>query len=126
MKPDGGSDRAKALLFTAIVMKHVGGRFDAGPAGANMPLPSKLSMALSWATTAACVGRGPAAPRACTNSRADSHPYAAKMSGRWLGATCLSQCRKRLTSGMLSSPPNIASGWARTEPLVWPVRKAGS
>src|SRR3954451_1126276 len=116
MKPDGGSARTNLPFWTLITMKQFGGRFDAGPAGASMPLPSKLSIFFSSASTLARVGLGPAAVRAWTKRRADSQPKAAKMSG--LPPTDFSHLLKSWTSGMLSSPWNIASCWSRIEPLV--------
>ena len=64
------------------------------------------------------------------NRRPDSHPYAAKMSVCWPGATCLSHFKKSWTSGMMSSPAYMASCWSRMAPLVAgaasDVTKAGS
>src|SRR3954453_4643079 len=116
MEPDGGSALTNLPFCTLMTMKQFGGRLDAGPAGASMPLPSKLSILLSSAMTLARVGLGPAAVNACTNRRADSQPKAAKMSG--LPPTCFSHLLKSWTSGRLSSPWNMASCWSRIDPFV--------
>ena len=102
----------------AKAMKQLDGRFDAGPAGASIPLPSKLSIFFSSAVTPPRVGLGPAAVRAWTNRRPDSQPKAAKMSGLRPGSTCFSHLLKSCTSGRLSSPAYMASCWSRMAPLV--------
>ena len=70
MNPVGGSLRTNLPLTTLTVMKHVGGRFEAGPAGASIPLPSKLSIFLSSDSRPARVALGPAAERAWTKVQA--------------------------------------------------------
>ena len=76
-----------------------------------MPLPSYDLMLRSAAITLPLVGLGPAAWSACTNIRADVHPYTVNKSAFAFGWVRFSQVRKRPTSLLpLSSPRYMAVG----------------
>src|SRR5437870_13650874 len=107
MKPEAGASRTNLPLVTFMVMKQPDGRLDAGPTGTSIPLPSKLSIFFSSASTLARVGLGPAAPRAWTNRRADSQAEAAKLSGV-LPPTDLYHLLNSWTSGVLFSALYLA------------------
>jgi hypothetical protein len=56
------------------MMKHVAGRFDAGPAGGNIPNPFHWSILRMAASSPARVSFGPASVAALVNSRPEPQP----------------------------------------------------